>query len=425
MHLLILTFQKNLKDMKNFRNYLTIVILIMISLFNYNLTFAQNWVCTKTYSFNEQIYSMDTDNSKLFLGLGSGEILEINVKTGIQEKNKIDKTFIYDIKVTNKFIITISKEGGRITDRKYKTIYKSDFKVISIEATETDAYFGTWDETLYRYNFHNNKLTTEYSSDSTIFYKMTNIVIDQKLFIIAGNIIVKDGEIIKKFPKNIDDIVRISVNNEKIIAWSYYSQDLLYWENYNEHENYQIIIDNLPGGFGSELFFLSENLIVTGMIENAVIFNIKENKIIDTLFSNNNKVMQVLKFNKDIITLDTTGLLKIWSKNISNEEEEITKEISLSIDFILNEDNIKNKSESEIILQNIVDFWNQDKSKIILITGHAIQKNNSEYNDELLDLAKKRAEKIKALLITKGIDANKIFTNKNLSNKASVTILIQ
>lgn len=75
------------------------------------------------------------------------------------------------------------------------------------------------------------------------------------------------------------------------------------------------------------------------------------------------------------------------------------------VNFNLNDINVKQASNSR--LDGIVDYLKKHKNVYIFLEGHCCERGAAQYN---LSLGAKRAASVRAYLIKRGIDLNRIFT---------------
>jgi OmpA-OmpF porin, OOP family len=84
-----------------------------------------------------------------------------------------------------------------------------------------------------------------------------------------------------------------------------------------------------------------------------------------------------------------------------------TEKVSIAADTLFDYDKADLKPASEAALADLVAKLNGVKLEVVIATGHTDSKGADAYNQKL---SVKRAESVKAFLVSKGIDTSKVFT---------------
>jgi len=304
----------------------------------------------------------------------------------------------------------------------------------------------------------NGRIESVYESKETIignngksisrYFKITDIKISNdraSLIFNAGNVKVlrlKDLKIMDSFPINLKNFSTLALNkNNGLSVWTN-DGNLLYWNDYqNEKENYITI--PAGEGYNPEISFLRNKYIISGANNSdALIWDLNEREVSNLKLIGHERLVSttaVCPRNRFIATGSHDNTVNIWSTNMllnsfevddhEQKKNKLRREI-LSLKNEINElssriDKYSNSSKSFIIsditfkqatteirkgkksIKILSDFLKNNEHIKITIVGNS-DVIGPERENQIL--SQERADYIKEILVSKGIEKERLST---------------
>lgn len=220
--------------------------------------------------------------------------------------------------------------------------------------------------------------------------------------------------------------------NHKLVAWSYFSKQIFFWNDYRLDQNYNT--RNLSAKpFASRMKFLDKDIVLSGTQDSGlVVFDLKKDSILQYLKDHTDKVLaiEVSDDKKYIFSGGYDRKLNIYQITYPDYDSQKPKVPKTSLfETIQNIQHLWFKPESTIYsnpisahkdLDKLYKSYVQDTSTYIFLKGYAVisssrdekyknEKEKSAKIENLRKLSELRAKKVRRDLIIRGVSPNRIY----------------
>lgn len=399
------------------------IIIFIFSVCFYSNAFSQKYYPYHTIKLNSKIISLEADSNYIYAGCKSGYLVKYDIQKKDTISYKIHSKKINRIAINSKYVATSS------SDKQIKIFDVKTFDLIKEIKTQVNTIpivffndstilLGNDNGYVLKKNFFNNTTDTIFSNITDKYYfRVTDILhnkVKNEILICAGDIFILDDKsyrLKKTINSPNDDFSRIANYQYSLCVWSYMQKKLFYYKNYDYKSNFHKIIKS-KNSFASSICFFNSNTILTGKDNTSLIYNIKTSNnhsfanhtgiVISVCKTPNNKFIANGGFDKN---LDIYEYSKYKIKKFTCEDVICNKKMTLpNVHFKGRVDVFTDTTFASNDINEFLCYINKTKNiKTIFLYGYTGLKAPKI-------VSKKRADKIKQILIREGIKKEEIIS---------------